>query len=40
MDWLKEKMIPQYPLGVFKGADIEFKKVEADLKAAKEGAQA
>ncbi len=38
MDWLKEKMIPQYPLGVYKGEDIDFKKVEADVKAAKEGA--
>ncbi len=25
MDWLKEKMIPQYPLGCFKGQDIDFK---------------
>lgn len=24
MDWLKEKMIPQYPLGCFKGADLDF----------------
>ena len=23
MEWLKEKMIPQYPLGCFKGADID-----------------
>ena len=40
MDWLKEKMIPQYPLGIYKGEDIDFKKVEADVKAAKEGASA
>ena len=26
MEWLKEKMIPQYPLGCFKGADIDFSK--------------
>jgi len=32
MDWLKEKMIPQYPLGVFKGGDIDFKKLEADFR--------
>ena len=24
MEWLKEKMIPQYPLGCFKGEDIKF----------------
>ena len=29
MEWLKEKMIPQYPLGCFKGADIDFSKKEA-----------
>jgi 2-oxoglutarate ferredoxin oxidoreductase subunit beta len=40
MDWLKEKMIPQYPLGVFKGEEIDFKKLEADIKAAKEGENA
>lgn len=40
MEWLKEKMIPQYPLGVYKGEDIDFKKVEADLMAAKEGENA
>ncbi|MBR2294148.1 MAG: 2-oxoglutarate oxidoreductase [Clostridiales bacterium] len=28
MEWLKEKMIPQYPLGCFKGADIDFSKKE------------
>ena len=24
LDWLKEKMIPQYPLGCFKGEDLKF----------------
>lgn len=30
MEWLKEKMIPQYPLGCFKGADIDFSKKEEE----------
>jgi len=24
LEWLKEKMIPQYPLGCFKGADLDL----------------
>lgn len=32
MDWLKEKMIPQYPLGIYKGADLDFNNLLSESK--------
>ena len=37
MDWLKEKMIPQYPLGCFKGADLTVAQLDEMIAAKKNG---
>ena len=37
MDWLKEKMMPQYPLGCFKGEDLPIQALDEMIAAKASG---
>ena len=37
MGWLKEKMLPQYPLGCYKGEDLTVQSLDEMIAAKKAG---